>query len=138
MKKRIISWLMICCIMLSIIPLAVQAARPDPILPQWTNTITASASLSFNGTTGNVTVSVVGLNGVTNITADIRLYYKDTRGSWIEIEKDWHYDVDQMTLTAPESFTGVSGREYKIEVDITVTKGGYAEPIFKTATATCP
>lgn len=104
----------------------------------WDNTRGVTATLSFNGNTGNVAVTIIGKSGVTNITADIKLYYKNSSGSWVEIDKDWSYDVDQMTLTATESFAGVEGQEYKIEVSGSVTMDGYAEPISKTATATCP
>ena len=43
-----------------------------------------------------------------------------------------------MTLGASDSFTGVAGREYKIVVNGTVTKGGYTESFSKSATAVCP
>lgn len=123
---------------MTIMPLTIQAVQKEPLSPMWTNVNGLDAFISFNGTTGTVLFSVVGQSGVTNISVDIKLYYKSTSGSWIEIDKDWDYNVNQMTLTAIESFDGVAGREYKIEVSGTVTKGGYAEPISKTATATCP
>lgn len=137
-KNRTISLLIVLLIIVSIIPLSVQAAQKEPVVPMWTNVVSVGASITFSGTTGNVTVTFVGRPGVTNITSDIRLYYKNTSGSWVEILKDWEYDVDQMSLTVTESFAAVAGREYKIEVSGTVSKGGYAEPISKTATATCP
>ena len=68
---------------------------------------------------------------------EVKLYYKNTSGSWIEVDKDWNYDVNSSTFAVSETFTGVSGREYKIEAKGTVTKAGYAETISKTATATC-
>lgn len=138
MKKRLVAYLVVCCMVMTIMPLAIQAAQKEPLNPMWTNVNGLDAFISFNGTSGTILVSVVGQSGVTNISVDIKLYYKSTSGSWIEIDKDWDYNVNQMTLTALESFSGVAGREYKIEVSGSVTKGGYAEPISKTATATCP
>lgn len=137
MKRTIILWFVTCCIMLSITPVAVQAAKPDSIVPLWTNTLSVTANLSFNDTTGNVTLSVIGRSGVTNITADIRLYYKNANGIWTEIETDWTYDVNQITLTSTETFTGIPGCLYKIEAIIHVKKASYSESITKTATATC-
>lgn len=138
MKKRLFSLVMICCLLLALVPTGVHAAQKEPISPLWTNTNSVYAAINFNGTTGNVTVSITGKNGVSNITADVKLYYKNTFGTWTEIVKGWAYDVDQMYLVVSESFTGVPGREYKIEVSATVTKGGYGESISKTATEVCP
>ena len=138
MKKRLLSWLIVCCMIMAIMPMTIQAAQNEQISPRWTNVNRVNAYITFNGTTGNVIVSVVGKTGVTNISLDIKLYYKSTSGSWIEIDKDWDYNVNQISLTVNESFDAVAGREYKIEVNGTATKGGYAEPISKTVTAVCP
>lgn len=138
MKKRIIAIIMMCCMLFMIVPSTIHAVQIYPVQPMWDNTNSFTAKINFSGTTGTVSVVINGDVGVTNITADISLYYKNTSGSWVEIEKDWDYDVDQDWLAIDESFTGVAGREYKIEVNGTVTKGGYAEEISKTATATCP
>jgi len=136
--KRIISLIIVCCLMIIAIPSTISAAQKEPISPMWTNVNGLNAFITFSGSTGNVTVLIVGKSGVTNITADVKLYYKNTSGSWIEISTDWDYNVNQMTLTINESFDAVAGREYKIEVDGSVTKSGYAEPISTTASATCP
>ena len=72
---------------------------------------------------------------VSNITAGIKLYYKNSTGSWIEIDKGWDYNVNQMYLTVIESFSGVAGREYKIEVTANLTKNGVTEDISTTSTA---
>ena len=138
MKKRLFSLVMICCLLMAMIPVSVSAAQKETISPLWDNTNSVTASLDFNGTTGNVYISIMGQSGVSNITADVKLYYKNTFGTWTEIVKGWAYDVDQMYLVVSESFTGVPSREYKIEVSATVTKGGYGESISKTATEVCP
>lgn len=138
MKKRLFSLVMICCLLFALVPTGVHAAQKEPISPLWTNTNSVYAAINFNGTTGNVTVSITGQSGVSNITADVKLYYKNTAGTWTEIVKGWSYDVNQMYLIVSESFTGVPGREYKIEVSATVTKNGYGESISKTATEVCP
>lgn len=138
MKKRLFSLVMICCLLFALVPTGVHAAQKEPVSPLWTNTNSVYAAINFNGATGNVTVSITGKNGVSNITADVKLYYKNTAGTWTEIVKGWSYDVNQMYLIVSESFTGVPGREYKIEVSATVTKNGYGESISKTATEVCP
>lgn len=138
MRKRIITIFLLCCVLFALIPATAQAAQIEKTQLRWNNTSYITAGIKFNGTSGFVSVFICGKSGVTNITADVKLYYKNTSGSWVEIEMNWDYDVDQDCLTIGESFTGVAGREYKIEVSGTVTKDGYAEPISKTATSTCP
>lgn len=139
MKKRIISWFMICIIMImTITPLNLQAAQKEPITPMWTNILSLEAFITFNGRNGTFDIIVYGHSGVTNITADVTLYWKNSSGVWQDTTRDWSYSADQMTLTAEGSFTGVAGREYKIVVDGTVTKNGYSESFSKSATAVCP
>ena len=87
---------------------------------------------------GTFNIFVSGKSGVTNITADVSLYWKNSSGVWQDTTRSWSYDVDQMTLSASDSFTGVAGREYKIVVNGTVTKDGYTESFSKSATAVCP
>lgn len=138
MKNRIIAVFMTCCMLLSFFSFNAFAAQQEPILPRWTNTSVVSASLNFVGTTGNVDVSITGKTGVTNITAEIKLYYKTAAGTWDEYPQGWTYNVDQQVLVVNETFTGLRGCEYKIELEATVTKDGYGEVITKTATDTCP
>lgn len=114
------------------------AAQPEPILPLWTNALSFDAVLSFSSNTGIVTVSILGRPGVTNIITEIRLYYRNTTGAWTEIDKDWNYNVNQMMFSVEESFAGVRGREYKIEVDAYLTKNGVTESISKSHIVTCP
>ena len=138
MKRRIISWIMICIMIMTIVPLTLQAAQKEPLSPMWTNINGLVADLTFNGKNGSFAISVAGQSGVTNITANVSLYWKNSSGVWQDTTRSWSYDVDQMTLGASDSFTGVAGREYKIVVNGTVTKGGYAESFSKSATAVCP
>ena len=60
------------------------------------------------------------------------------RKLWIVIPKNWTYSVNADKLIIDEDFTGVSGREYKIELSGNVYKDGYSEPISETHTKTCP
>lgn len=138
MKRRIISWLVICIMIMTIVPLTLQAAQKEPLSPMWTNIQTLMANLTFDGRNGSFAISVAGQNGVTNITAEVSLYWKNSSGVWQDTTRSWSYDVDQMTLGASDSFTGVAGREYKIVVNGTVTKNGYSESFSKSATAVCP
>ena len=83
-------------------------------------------------------MTVLGDSGVNKITATATLYYKNSSGKWIVIPKNWTYSVDADKLIIDEDFTGVSGREYKIELSGTVYKDGDGESISETTTKTCP
>ena len=136
MKKRILS-ILLCGLFMFHMSIFVGAAQPPSINPLQDNVKEITATLTFNGNTGNVTVVVLGKTNVTNITATVDLYYKTTTGSWIEIEKNWSYNVNQQTLVILESFNATPGREYKIIINGKTTKGGYEE-VFSKTTATCP
>lgn len=114
------------------------AAQIPSTSPLWENINGLTATLTFNRNTGNVTVVVTGKTNVTNITATVDLYYKESNGSWVEIENDWSYNVNQKSLVILESFNATPGREYKIVVDGTVTMAGYVEDFSKTVISTCP
>ena len=138
MKRRIISWLMICIMIMTIVPLTLQAAQKEPLSPMWTNIQNIIANLTFDGRNGTFTIQVGGKPDVTHITVDVTLYWKNSSGIWEDTTRDWSYSADEMILTAIGSFTGVAGREYKIVVNGTVTKGGYTESFSKSVTAVCP
>lgn len=137
MKKRIISFVLASCMAFLMMSFTAYAALPETIEPLWDNADSVTAKLLFNGSTGNVSATIRGQKGVTNISVSVRLFYKSTSNTWIEINKDWDYDVDKSSLSIYETFTGISGCEYKVEVSGTVTKNGYAESISQTVTATC-
>ena len=136
--KKFVAIITLCCVLATILSGVIQAAQIEPITPMWDNTSTFTAEIVFDGNSGTVSVFIYGKSGVTNITSDVQLFYKNSSGSWVEIEKDWEFSSNQSWLSISEEFSGVAGREYKIEVDATVTMNGTSEALSKTATATCP
>lgn len=136
--KKTVSIILACVFMLSTMSIGIFGAVPEQISPMWNNAFTFTAEMSFVQTTGRVAVTILGQSGVNNITAEIKLYYKNTSGSWTEIPQGWNYNVNQQFLSINESFTGVAGREYKIEVEANVKKNNIVETLSKTATAVCP
>ena len=137
MKKSIIL-LLVGCIILSCVYIPISAATPiDAGMCRWINTSSVTGRMTFNGTSGNYSMVIEGINGVTQITATARLYYKHTNGNWIEIPKSWSYSVSENYLAIDEDFTGIIGREYKVELSATVYKDGTGESISKTTTGIC-
>lgn len=138
MKKRLIVLVMICSILLSAIPISANDTMSAQIEPRWTNTQSMQTYLSFPNSDGTVTVTIDGYPGVSNITVEIKLYYKNSRDNWIDTHNSWTYSVDQQYFSTVEHFTPVAGRTYKAVMTATIYKDGYGEVITDSATATCP
>ena len=138
MKKRLFMFVMICCMLISVLPVATHAAQIPEVQPQWANTLGVTTYVSFVGSTGYVVVSITGYSGVTEISGDIQLYYKNASGAWVEIPKDWAFSVNRMVYGTEVTFAASPGREYKAVMSAVVTKNGYNESISKTATEICP
>lgn len=137
--KRQITLLLIGCIILSCLCVPISASSTGScVLYRWTNITYIDGCVTFVGTSGNYSMIISGASGVSKITATATLYYKNTSGKWIEIPKSWTYSVNDDELIIDEDFTGVSGREYKVELEATVYKDGYGEPVSKTSTKSCP
>ena len=137
--KKLTSLLLIGCIIISCLCISINAVGSGNYgLYRWTNVRPIDGKISFNKTNGNYTMTVLGDSGVNKITATATLYYKNSSGKWIVVPKNWTYSVDADKLIIDEDFTGVSGREYKIELSGTVYKDGYGESISETTTKTCP
>ena len=135
MKNRLISIILATiCLASCVMPLMVSATD---IMPRWDNAQRVNVSLYFTGTSGTVSVYIQGNSDVSNITATATLYHKNWLGIWVESGEEWSYNVNQSYLSASESFTGKSGRQYKVELTGTVTKNGYSESISASATAEC-
>lgn len=135
MKKTISFMLALVCVIFGSLSITVHAAE---ITPKWDNTKTVELDLYFNTTIGQIDVAIMGDQDVSNITATVKLYYKNIFGIWVEMDQTWSYNVNQVYLSVNETFEAKSGRKYKVELTGYVTKNGYAEPISATTTQTCP
>jgi len=135
MKIKFISFLVaMFCLMSCIMPLVISSTD---ITPRWDNSLSVSVDVYFINTSGMIDVHIYGNSEISNITATATLYHKNWLGIWVESGEEWSYNVNQSYLSASESFTGKSGRQYEVELTGTVTKNGYAESISASATAEC-
>ena len=135
MKKRIVS-LVLSAVLLLGICVPVLASEDDGIMPCWTNILAVDGGVGFDGTFGNYSLSIEGMPGVSRITATATLYYTNVRGNWMK-STTWTYDEYADELNIDEDFTGISGRDYKVELSATVYLNGYGEPLTRTDKATC-
>lgn len=117
---------MMCCLTFSIC-----AAVVEPISPQWENVYQVDCSVSFDGTSGKVEVSICGNAGTTSIFGTLTLY----RGS-TEIDS-WNIS-ERRIVNVSDTFTGVSGSTYKLVLDVDVTTNGVVEKIEIEDSAKCP
>ena len=136
--KRKIAIIFLCVLMTLCMSTALCASDGGIELYRWDNVSSMIGTISFDKTSGNYSMVVSGASGVTKITATATLYYKNTSGKWVATSTKWTYNVDGSRLVIDEDFTGVSGREYKVELEATVYKNGSGEKVTNTSTKTCP
>ena len=135
MKNKIaLVLLSLIMVMSCIIPVGADNSKYD--VYRWDNASSIVGSISFDGSTGNFSMTIRGVSGVDRITATAKLYYKNASNKWIEVSTDWSYDVESKRLYIDENFTAVKGRTYKVELDAVVYKDGYGESVSKTTTKT--
>lgn len=109
-------------------------------LLRWDNVLQlVGGNIAFDGTSGSYCIEVVGNADVTKITATVKLYYQIDSGRWVEVPKDWTYEVYSRELDISETFNGVSGRRYRAVFSATVSNGESDEPITRASSiVTCP
>lgn len=96
-------------------------------------------NISFSGTSVSYAIERFGNADVTKIAAAVTIYYQIVSGRWVEVPKDWTYEVDYMELDISETFNGVSGRRYHVVPKVTVSNGENDESITRaSAILTCP
>lgn len=135
MKNKIaLVLLSLIMVMSCIIPIGADNSEYD--VYRWDNVLSLVGSISFDGSTGNYSMTIRGASGVDRITATATLYYKNANNKWIEVSTDWSYDVESNRLYIDEDFAAVEGRTYKVELDAVVYKDGYGESVSKTTTKT--
>ncbi len=119
----------VCLLFIHSIP--VLAAIKNSVIPMWDNVRRIVCDVSFSGTSGTVECTVTGMSGTTSISGTATLYEGDT-----EIDS-WNVTGTRSAFLA-ETFTGKSGKTYRLELEIDVTRNGVVEPISVDDTATCP
>lgn len=138
MKKWITLLLFIClvftCLCISASAKIIKPDEPD----RWTNIVSVDGTLGFRGNRGTYNMVIEGASGVNRITAVATLYFLNSSGNWGVVPMNWSYDVNDDELIINESFTGVSGRTYKVVLSATVYKNGVGESINRTDLKVCP
>ncbi len=136
-KSLLCMILIIACLAMGMIPLYAAESNENSVY-RWSYIRCVSCDIYFNGTQGSVLASVYGNSSVTRIVAKIDFYYKNIFSIWVKVYQGWSYDVNSDELDIYETFSAVSGREYKTVLSATVYAGTNSESVSLTATGTCP
>ena len=82
---------------------------------RWEDDSNITLSLMFSGTDGLANYVVQGKTGTTKIDAILIIYFKNEKGEW-KADSIWPYSEDSSRIAIGQSFTGTSGREYKLSL----------------------
>ena len=136
MQKKI-SVIIISVVLVVCLCVSIQASES---LLRWDNVFQLiGGNIAFDETSGSYCIEVVGNADVTKITATVTLYYQIDSGRWVEVPKDWTYEVSSDRLEIDETFNGVSGRRYRAVLSATVSNGENDESITRASSiVTCP
>ena len=141
MRNKTIKQKMLCSLLLIALMLTcalpVSAAVPEEVVPLWENITDFYPTLMFYNNIGYLTVNIRGGSGTSNISASAHLYYKNAGGNWVEISQNWDYCVNESKLVISESFSAISGIEYKVEVEVRITVGNSTETANRIVSAIC-
>lgn len=135
--KKIVSLLLMCTILvLSLNSIAFAAEGDTPVVtPRWANISSIDGYVSVDDGNDGVFHAVIdGYTNVTRITASANLYYLNSSNRWVEIPRDWEYDVYATELVMYETFSANSDYQYKVVVSIDVYAGNNVESVVRTFT----
>lgn len=145
MRKRLLALFITLLLMFSFVSLNVFAVNPNEedkkasssVQPQWSTFTTITCSLNFSGITGYVSAKANATSSTTQIEGTMTVY-KKVLLFWVEVDK-WTGIAYTNTINMSQTFTGESGKNYKLVFEATATyNGGYIESGSYEATATCP
>ena len=135
--KKVISVLSLVALLVCLLVPCVCATGSDGIMPRWTGVRNVSAFLDFYGTEGEATLTSTKDSDSTKIEGVVTIY-KWVNGQWVYVDS-MSKSVTRGTLGIAIVFDGISGVQYKMEVEITAYNGTTViEEITEVKYATCP
>ena len=132
MKNKIISFILMLVIIVSIVPCAVSAAAmDDTVAPYWQNTGMVSCMIGFpDDGYGYAEAHVMGHPTANRIHGDVYVYRQEG-SSWIYVGEE-HKTVESCSLTISCQFEPIEGAYYRADYTFIVTKNGVDEVITQT------
>ena len=129
--KKVLYTIVLVILLVGCLTSSVLAAVIIPIAPLWDNVNYVDCEITFDGTEGTVYCDITAVSSTTSITGTLTLYE-----SGREIDS-WDIDTDLPFITINESFTGIKGRTYTLELDAVVTAKSFPETITRTVSQRC-
>ena len=135
--KKVISVLSLVALLVCLLTPCVCAGNADGIMPRWTGVRDLNAFLDFYGNEGEASLSSTKDSTATKLEGVITIY-KWVNGQWVYVDS-MSKSVTRGTLGMIMEFDGISGVQYKMEVEITAYSGTTViEEITDVKYATCP
>ncbi len=131
--KKIVVLILAFCMSLS---LCYPVLASSPKSPMWVNIASINSLISFSGTSGNASATVIGRKGTTAISGTLTVY-KQVGSNWVYVDSV-SGTSSTLKLDLGVDFTGISGTYYKAVFEVVVTRNGIDEPETKTSYETCP
>ena len=126
MKKRIVSVLLVIAMLLSGVNCYAALPGDDSVQPMYQYTQSASASLTFSGSTANYSGRLTGGSSVTKITVALTLQ-KKTLLWWDDVET-WNKTSASTSIYLERSLAVNSGK-YRTKAVFTVYSGNNTETV---------
>ncbi len=134
MKRLLI--LLITIVMCMGLGITSSAKVPTTYDPLWTNILSMSNSIGFDGTEGSAYATVKGKTGTTEISGTLTIY-RQSGSDWVYVTST-SSTTSSIRLSLGCDFSGVSGTYYKSVFEVTVTINGNDESETKSDYATWP
>ena len=135
--KKVISILSLVALLVCLMAPCVCATGSVGVMPRWTGVVDVRAFLDFYGTEGEATLSSTKGSSATKLEGVVTIY-KWVNGQWVYVDS-MSKSVTRGTLFIAFVFDGISGVQYKMEVEITAYSGTTViEEITDVKYATCP
>ena len=139
MKKTILTLLALVMLLASVTVIPANAAIADPgetVMPMWDNITSTSTNFACNeDLIGSADITVFCKLGTTSTTITIKVYVEENN-KWSLVEEDSKTST-ALGTTFNVYFRGETGKYYKAEYIISVTRLGSTETITETRYTTC-
>ena len=135
--KKFISVLSLIALLVCLVALPAGAAGSDEIMPRWTGVRDVNAFFDFYGTVGEASLSSTKDSSTSKLEG-VMTIYKSVNGQWVYVDS-MTQSTTRGTLGMLMEIDGISGVEYKMEVEIIAYSGTTViEEITDVKYATCP
>lgn len=133
--KKLVSCILVCITLLSVLTVPCFATVPPAITPLWDNISNIDLVISFYENEGNARGTLTKQSGVTSVEGTVTVY-KLVGSDWVYV--DSAYKSTTRTLGVSVDFIAESGVQYKAVFEATAYRGDVGESHTITNYKSCP